>query len=310
MKSSELNVVTGAFSYTGKYITERLLEMGKNVMTFTGHPKRPHPFGSRVSVFPFNFEKPKELIKNLESADVLYNTYWIRFPHDMLTFEKAVEHTKTLIRAAEEAGIKRIVHVSVTNANENSPLPYFKGKGAIEKAIIDSKLSYAIIRPTLTFGIDDILINNISWLLRKSPVFAIPGTGEYELQPIFVEDLADIAIDAANKKESMIIDAAGPEVYTFEELVKLIAKKIQSKAMIIYLPPKAALSAAKIVGYMVKDILLTKDEVDGLMSNLLISKEKPRGKTSISDWLTQNADAVGTMHASELERHYQLTTLQ
>jgi len=304
MKSSELNVVTGAFSYTGKYITERLLEMGKNVMTFTGHPKRPHPFGRRVSVFPFNFEKPKELIKNLESADVLYNTYWIRFPHDMLTFEKAVEHTKTLIRAAEEAGIKRIVHVSVTNANENSPLPYFKGKGAIEKAIIDSKLSYAIIRPTLTFGIDDILINNISWLLRKSPVFAIPGTGEYELQPIFVEDLADIAIDAANKKESMIIDAAGPEVYTFEELVKLIAKKIQSKAMIIYLPPKAALSAAKIVGYMVKDILLTKDEVDGLMSNLLISKEKPRGKTGISDWLTQNADVVGTKHASELEKHY------
>ena len=310
MKSSELNVVTGAFSYTGKYITERLLEMGKNVMTFTGHPKRPHPFGRRVSVFPFNFEKPKELIKNLESADVLYNTYWIRFPHDMLTFEKAVEHTKTLIRAAEEAGIKRIVHVSVTNANENSPLPYFKGKGAIEKAIIDSKLSYAIIRPTLTFGIDDILINNISWLLRKSPVFAIPGTGEYELQPIFVEDLADIAIDAANKKESMIIDAAGPEVYTFEELVKLIAKKIQSKAMIIYLPPKAALSAAKVIGYMVKDVLLTKDEVDGLMSNLLISKEKPRGKTGISDWLTQNADVVGTMHASELERHYQLTTLQ
>ena len=304
MKSSELNVVTGAFSYTGKYITERLLEMGKNVMTFTGHPKRPHPFGRRVSVFPFNFEKPKELIKNLESADVLYNTYWIRFPHDMLTFEKAVEHTKTLIKAAEEAGIKRIVHISVTNANENSPLPYFKGKGAIEKAIIDSKLSYAIIRPTLTFGIDDILINNISWLLRKSPVFAIPGTGEYELQPIFVEDLADIAIDAANKKESMIIDAAGPEVYTFEELVKLIAKKIQSKAMIIYLPPKAALSAAKIVGYMVKDILLTKDEVDGLMSNLLISKEKPRGKTGISDWLTQNADVVGTKHASELEKHY------
>ncbi len=304
MKSSELNVVTGAFSYTGKYITERLLEMGKNVMTFTGHPKRPHPFGRRVSVFPFNFEKPKELIKNLESADVLYNTYWIRFPHDMLTFEKAVEHTKTLIRAAEEAGIKRIVHVSVTNANENSPLPYFKGKGAIEKAIIDSKLSYAIIRPTLTFGIDDILINNISWLLRKSPVFAIPGTGEYELQPIFVEDLADIAIDAANKKESMIIDAAGPEVYTFEELVKLIAKKIQSKAMIIYLPPKAALSAAKVIGYMVKDVLLTKDEVDGLMSNLLISKEKPRGKTGISDWLTQNADVVGTKHASELEKHY------
>lgn len=309
MKASELNVVTGAFSYTGKYITERLLAMGKNVMTLTGHPKRPNPFGSRVKAFPFNFEKPKELIKSLEGAAVLYNTYWIRFPHGTLTFEKAVEHTKTLINAAEEAGIKRIVHISVTNADEDSPLPYFKGKGIIEKAIIDSKLSYAIIRPTVTFAIEDILINNISWLLRKSPIFAIPGTGEYKLQPIFAEDLADIAVDAANKKENLIIDAAGPEIYTFEELVKLIAKKVHSKAMIIYLPPNAALSAAKVIGYIIKDILLTRDEVDGLMSNLLISNEKPRGKTSISGWLTQNADAVGTMHASELERHYQLTTL-
>ena len=174
-----------------------------------------------------------------------------------------------------------------------------------EKAIIDSGLSYAIIRPTVTFGIEDILINNITWLLRKFPVFAIPGTGEYKLQPIFVEDLADIAIDAANKNENLIIDAAGPEIYTFEELVKLIAKKIKSKARIVYLPPKAAFSASKLIGYIVKDILLTEDEIDGLMSNLLISKEKPRGETSISNWLEKNADAVGTMHASELERHYQ-----
>ncbi|MBI5043651.1 MAG: NAD(P)H-binding protein [Nitrospirae bacterium] len=304
MKASELNVVTGAFSFTGKYITERLLAMGKNVMTLTGHPKRPNPFGSRVSVFPFNFEKPKELIKNLEGAAILYNTYWVRFPHGSLTFEKAVEHTEILIKAAKEAGIKRIVHISITNADMDSPLPYFKGKGIIEKAIIDSKLSYAIIRPTVTFGIEDILINNIAWLLRKSPVFAIPGTGEYKLQPVFVEDLADIAIDASNKKENMIIDAAGPEIYTFEELVKLIIKKIHSKAVIIYLPPKAALSAAKVIGYMVKDILLTKDEIDGLMSNLLISKEKARGRAGISDWLEKNADIVGTMHASELERHY------
>jgi len=145
MKASELNVVTGAFSYTGKYITERLLALGKKVTTLTGHPKRPNPFGSRVEVSPFNFEKPKELIKTLEGAEILYNTYWIRFPHGSLTFEKAVEHTKTLINAAKEAGIKRIVHISITNADKDSRLPYFKGKGIIEKAIIDSKLSFESI---------------------------------------------------------------------------------------------------------------------------------------------------------------------
>jgi NADH dehydrogenase len=304
METPKLNVVTGAFGYTGKYITRRLLSRGEHVKTLTGHPNRPNPFGEQVRVVPFNFDHPSELTRSLEGATTLYNTYWVRFPHGGVTFEKAVENTKTLIRAAEEAGLRRIVHVSITNASPESPLPYFRGKGLLEEAIMASGLSYAIIRPTVIFGAEDILINNIAWLLRRFPLFAVPGTGDYRLQPIFVEDVAEIVVSAGHQTDNMLIDAVGPEIYTFDELVRLIAGKVGSRARIVHLPPGLALFLARLVGYVVKDVVLTQDEVEGLMAGLLVSEGPPTGQTRLSEWLTQNAGRVGAQYASELNRHY------
>jgi NADH dehydrogenase len=304
MGTPELNVVTGAFGYTGKYITRRLLSLGKQVRTLTGHPHRPSPFGNQVSVAPFNFDHPSQLVESLRGAATLYNTYWVRFSRGHVTFEKAIENTRALIRAAEEAGVRRIVHVSITNASEESPLPYFRGKGLLEKAIIHSRLSYAIIRPTVIFGPEDILINNIAWLLRRFPLFAVFGSGDYRLQPVFVEDVAEMAVSAAHQEENIIIDAVGPEIYTFDELVRLIADKIQSRARIIHLSPGAAFFLSRLIGYMVNDVVLTRDEVKGLMSNLLVSQSPPTGQTRLSEWLSHNAHRVGLRYASELRRHY------
>jgi len=304
MESLDLNVVTGAFGYTGKYITQKLLSMGKRVRTLTGHPNRPNPFGNQISVAPFHFDNPAELTRALQGATTLYNTYWIRFPYGQVTYDTAVANTKILINAAKEAGIRRIVHISITNASEESPFPYFKGKGILEKAIIHSNLSYAIIRPTVIFGHEDILINNIAWFLTKFPVFAIPGDGNYQLQPVFVEDVAGIAVNAGHFNDNMIIDAVGPEIFKYEELIRLIADSVKSKARIIHVRPGLALFLSKFIGYMVNDKVLTRDEVEGLMSNLLVSGNPPTGKTLLSDWLTQNTSIVGTSYASELDRHY------
>jgi len=304
MDAPELNVVTGAFSYTGKYIAQRLLSMGKGVTTLTGHPNRPNPFGDRVSVAPFHFDNPSELTKSLRGAATLYNTYWVRFPFAEDSFEKAVENTTTLIEAAKAAGVRRIVHISVTNASEDSPLPYFRGKGLLENAIVHSRLSYAIIRPTVIFGVEDILINNIAWLLRRFPVFVVPGAGDYRVQPVFAEDVAEIAVRAAHQDENIIVDAVGPETYTFDELVRLIADRIHSRARIIHLGPGLALFLTKPIGRLVRDVVLTREEVDGLMANLLLSEGPPTGQTLLSDWLGQNAGRVGARYASEVSRHF------
>jgi NADH dehydrogenase len=304
MEIPESNVVTGALGYTGKYITRRLLSMGERVKTLTGHPKRPNPFGNQVSIAPFSFDNPGQLTESLRGATTLYNTYWVRFSAGQATFDKAVENTRTLIKAAEEAGVGRMVHVSITNASAESPLPYFRGKGLLEQDIIHSRLSYAIIRPTVIFGPEDILINNIAWLLRRFPVFAVFGSGDYRLQPVFVEDMAEITVSAAHRHENVIVDAVGHEVYTFHEMVRLIADKINSRAKITHLKPGLAFFLSRLVGYMVNDVVLTRDEVQGLMSNLLVSESPPTGQTRLSDWLEQNAGSVGTRYASELRRHY------
>lgn len=303
MENPELNVVTGAFSHTGKYVTRRLLSMGESVRTLTGHPNRENPFDEQVSACPFNFDSPGQLVESLQGATTLYNTYWIRFPHRWGTFDEAVENSKTLIKAAEEAGVRRMVHISITSPSEESPFPYFRGKALMEKAIIDSKLAYAIVRPALIFGVEGILINNIAWLLRRFPVFAVPGSGDYRVQPIFVEDLAEIAVSAGHKDDNIVIDAVGPETFTFEELVRLIADRIHRRARIIHVRPGLVLFLARLIGCIVRDVVLTRDEIGGLMSNLLVSRDPAAGRTRLSQWLDENAEALGTNYASELRRH-------
>jgi nucleoside-diphosphate-sugar epimerase len=296
--------VTGAFSYSGKYITKRLLARGEEVITLTNHPNRPDPFDCKVKAFPLNFQNEQELISNLRSVDVLINTYWIRFDKDSNTQPKAVENTKVLVNAAAKAGVKRVVHYSITNPSANSHLPYFWGKAANEKAVMDSGMSYAILRPTVLFGKEDILINNIAWLLRNLPVFGLPGDGSYKLSPVYVDDLAELATEAVYKKENYIWDAVGPDEFTFKEMVQLIGEKVQATRLLIPLPPRLALLAAQFLSLFVKDVMLTPEEVDGLMSNLLISKETPRCKTSLRNWLEENKTTVGKQYASELARHF------
>ncbi|MBI5965939.1 MAG: NAD(P)H-binding protein [Chloroflexi bacterium] len=296
--------VTGAFSYSGKYIAKRLLERGEEVYTLTNHPDRPDPFNGKIQARPLNFANEAELIQSLRGADVLVNTYWIRFDKGSNTQPKAVENTKILVDAAAKAGVKRIVHISITNPSPASHLPYFWGKAANEKAVIDSGMSYAILRPTVLFGKEDILINNIAWLLRRLPVFGLPGNGSYKLSPVYVDDLAQMAVDSVYRTDSYIWDAVGPDELTFKQTVELIAKTIGISRPLISLPPRMALLAAQALSLFVKDVLLTPEEVDGLMSNLLISKEPARCKTSLEDWLAENKSTVGKVYASEIARHF------
>ena len=295
--------VTGAFSYSGKYITKRLLERGEEIITLTGHPNRPDPFNGKVKAYPLDFDEAG-MTKSLQDVDVLVNTYWVRFDKGANTQPNAVENTRKLVNAAKAAGVKRIVHISIANPSAESHLPYYWGKAANEKAVIDSGLSYAILRPTVLVGKEDVLINNIAFLLRRFPFFFIPGDGMYGIQPVYVEDLADLAVEGVYSKENYAIDAVGPDSYTFKDLVRLIGEKIGVKRPLISVPPRLALFAAQFLSLFVNDVILTPEEVDGLMGNLLVSKEPARAKTAFKDWLEGNRETVGAKYASELQRHY------
>jgi NADH dehydrogenase len=297
-------VITGAFSYTGKYAAEILLQRGYRVRTLTYHPNRPNPFGSAVPAFPFDFEEPEKLCKSLRGAFALVNTYWVRFRHGGSTFDRAFQNTQILINAAREAGVKRIVHVSIANPSLDSPLGYYRGKAELEQAICRSGLSYAILRPTVIFGREDILINNIAWFARHFPVFVVPGNGRYRIQPIFVGDMAQIVAAAVEREDDYVLDAVGPESFTFDELFTLISKAVDREPRLLHLPATVAYVITSLAGLFVRDVVLTWQEYRGLLSGLLASDRDPAGDTLLSKWVHENRSHLGAQYASELARHF------
>jgi NADH dehydrogenase len=308
VSSQPTDVVTGAFSYSGAQIAELLLESGRRVRTLTHHPEREHRLQTSVEARPYRFDDPAELARSFEGAETLYNTFWVRFDHGATSFANAIESSRMLFYAARQAGVRRIVHVSITNPSVESPLPYFRGKALVEYALAQCGVPYTIVRPTLVFGGErDVLVNNIAWILRRMPAIALPGDGAYLVQPVHVDDLARICVEAGAASGSQVIDAAGPETMSFRELVTGIRGAVDTRSPIVRLPAPVMLAAARALGLLVRDVVLTGDEIRGLMSGLLISHEPPRGRLAFSDWLERNRSAVGRCYANELQRHFAAT---
>jgi len=295
-------IVTGAFGYSGKYIAHRLLAAGRRVRTLTNSLQRQNPFGAAIEAHPYNFDHPEELRCSLEGARALINTYWVRFDHGDFTHALAIRNTLRLFEAAKRAGVERFVHVSITNPSTESPLPYFRGKAELESALRSSGLSYAILRPTVLFGQEDILINNIAWMLRRFPVFGVFGDGNYRLQPIFVDDLAKLAVEMADVSDNLVQDATGPETFTYRELVSVIGRAIGRERPIIGVPPRLGVLFGRLLGRLVGDVVVTPEEVAGLMQNLLVTGSPGAGHTSLSQWVVQHGERLGLRYSSELAR--------
>jgi uncharacterized protein YbjT (DUF2867 family) len=298
----ELHAVTGAFGYSGRYIARKLLELGADVITLTNSPERASPFGDRVRAFPLCFDDMARLAESLRGVDVLYNTYWVRFNHRRFTHAQAVRNTLALFEAARRAGVRRVVHVSITNPSEESPLEYFAGKARLERALRESGLSHAVLRPTVLFGREDILTNNIAWALRRFPLFAVFGDGSYRLQPIFVEDLAELAVTQAQRAENSLINAIGPETFTYRALVEAVGSAIGRKPRIVSVSPGLGYAASRLIGWVVRDTFVTREEIQGLMNGLLCVDTPPTRATPLTDWMRANAATLGCHYASELAR--------
>jgi len=304
---TEKDLVTGAFSYSGSRIAELLMDSGRDVRTLTHHPDRDHPLRSRVQALPYRFEDPDSLAASLEGITTLYNTYWVRFERGHTTFTNAVENSCALFEAARRAGVARIVHVSIANPSIDSPLPYYRGKALVEQALAAAGVPYAIVRPTFFFGGgSDILANNIAWILRRMPLFVVPGDGRYLVQPIHVDDLAHICLQAARGRSDVILDAAGPDTTSFEELVRAIRDAVGQRTPILHAPPAAMAAFARALSFVVRDVVLTPDEIRGLTAGLLTSHRPALGQISFLEWLNENGPTLGRAYANELARHFRM----
>jgi NADH dehydrogenase len=282
------HAVTGATSFTGRFIASRLSEAGDEVRNL-----------GRAEL-----AEPDRLLAALEGADTLYNTFWIRFERGPITYAWATERSRLLFETARRAGVRRIVHISVINASHLAPTAYFRAKAVVEDALVASGVGHAIVRPTVTFGPGDILVNNLAWTLRRLPAFGIPGDGRYPIQPVHVEDVAAVAVRAGEAPETMTIDAAGPEILSFNEFVGLVREAIGSRTLLVHLPVAASLAGARLIGLAVRDVVLTRSEVTELQDRLMFSSAPPAGTIRLADWLSANAEGLGRRWASELDRHF------
>jgi NADH dehydrogenase len=300
---SGVDLVTGAFSYSGRAIADALLASGRNVRTLTGHPDRADA-SSIIDVRPLDFDDLIGLERSLDGVTTLYNTYWVRFARNGIDHALAVENSRLLFLAAARAGVQRIVHVSITNPSVTSPLPYFRGKAMVERALAESGVSYAVLRPAILFGGAGVLLNNIAWLLRHAPVFAIGGRGDYRIRAIHVDDLARLALSKASERTSSITDAVGPERPTFTELVHQIRSAVESRSVVVHVPGPLLIVCARALGVALRDVLLTADEYHAMAAGLADVDGPATGSTSLSAWLEANAATLGLAYANELSRHF------
>ncbi|MGH3066204.1 MAG: NAD(P)H-binding protein [Gaiellaceae bacterium] len=299
---AELDVVTGAFSFTGRHIAELLLTRGRRVRTLARHLDPAHPLAGKVDVASLAFDE--SLADSLRGADTLYNTYWVRFERGEATFDRAVENSAALFRAAAAAGVRRIVHVSVANPDLRSPFPYFRGKAQTEQALGGIGVSHAIVRPTLVFGPEDILVNNIAWGLRHIPVFLIGADGCGEVQPVSVRDTASICVEAGVREDDVILDAAGPQRWAYADFVELIRVAVNGRARVGHTSLRTALVAARVAGFFLRDVVVTRDELEALEAGLLVSNETPLGTERFDEWVAENGHGLGRRYTSEVARNF------
>jgi len=294
--------VTGAFGYSGRYITQRLLTAGHEVITLTNSARRPNPFGAQVAAFPYHFDEPGKLCDTLRGVQTLVNTYWVRFDHRLFTHGQAVANTRILFDATRAAGVRRIVHVSITNPDRTSDLPYFRGKAELEAALQSLGVSCCILRPTVLFGKEDVLINNIAWSLRHLPVMGVFGSGDYKLQPIYVDDLAQAAAEQVGGERNEVLEAIGPETFTYRELVARIRSALGVRRPIVAVPPRLGYWACRLLGLLVGDVIITREEIRGMMENRLFVQAHPLGSTKLTEWIDRHKDTLGRHYTSELAR--------
>jgi uncharacterized protein YbjT (DUF2867 family) len=303
--TAQLDVVTGAFSYSGAAISRELTGRGHEVRTLTGHPDRA-PADTGIAVRPLDLADPAGLRESLAGAHTLYNTYWVRFAHGAISHEVAVRNSQTLFTAARDAGIQRIVHVSITNPSLTSADSYFRGKAEVERALAQTGIPHAVARPAILFGGNGVLINNIAWLLRRLPVFAVGGGGRYRIRPIHVSDLASLCADLGERPDTVTVDAVGPESVEFRDLVAMIKAATGSHALLMPVPGRLIPALAAGLNLMLRDTLLTADEYRAMAAGLADSAAPSTGTASLAQWIQRHGTDLGRRYANELDLHFRL----
>ncbi len=292
------DVVTGAFGYSGAAIAAELLRRGRAVRALTNHPDPQQGEGTQIQTWPLEFTDGN-LRSCLRGVDTLYNTYWARFPATGTPFTEAVANSRALFSVAAQVGVRRIVHVSITHPDLESPYPYFRGKAMVEQDLVASGVPYAIARPAFLFGARPVLINNMAWACRHLPLVPVGDGGRYIVRGIHVNDLAALCADLADGPAGTVLDAVGPDRITFRELLEQVRDVVSPRTAIVSVPGRMLTAAADMLALVLRDQILTRDEYQAMAAGLADSQGTTTGSTRFTDWIHQAGPGLGHQYIND-----------
>ena len=229
MSNISTNVaVTGANGFVGKNVRKFLY---KNKVRVLGISRKNFAKYSTETKAQSKNLLEQRLQKKLKNYDALVHLIGIGVESSGSTFEEInVNLTKNTIKLCKKSGIKKIIYISGLGVSKNNTSNYFTSKYKAEQEIINSGLDYTIFRASYIIGKTDHLTKSLSKQMKKG-VIIIPGSGKYQLQPIFVEDVAKIILKSILEKKfsKKILDLVGPRKISFEDFVKLFSKNTKVK---------------------------------------------------------------------------------
>lgn len=219
MKKSLQVAITGANGFVGRNVGKFLTQKGINTIPIVRKNKKYHiKFSTPVVSCDLS---EKYLVAKLQGCSVLIHLIGQGRQTSDLGYEKVnVCLTKNAVNLCKKAGIKRIIYISGLGVQKNTTFSYFISKYKAEQEIINSGLDYTIFRASYIIGKDDSLTQFLSSQIKNKMVI-VAGSGNYRIQPIFVEDVAQVFLQAIlyKKYSKKIIDLVGPKTITYNKFV-------------------------------------------------------------------------------------------
>jgi len=229
--------VFGGTGFVGRRVVRHLRESGTRVRIVSRHPRLGEDDGIEQIAADAHDERSVEAA--VAGADGVVNAISLYVEHRRDTFHSVhVETAAKIARTARRAGIRRFVHVSGISADTASPSPYIRSRGEGEAAVQTAFPGAVIVRPAVMFASDDAFLTTILRLLRSLPAYPIFGDGRTMLQPVYVDDVAAAIaqILRQSQKPYPVYELAGPRVYSYEELLRTIARIAGLRPVLIRMP--------------------------------------------------------------------------
>jgi len=213
--------ITGANGFVAKNLRKVLNEKKINTISISRRNFKPYKHESKI--ISSNLSEDT-ILPNLRNCDALVHLIGIGKEETGSNYTIInLGLTQKIIKICKKAKIKKIIYLSGLGVSKNSTSNYFISKFKAEQEIVNSGLDYTIFRPSYIIGNGDLLSKNLKKQIKKGTII-IPSSGKYKLQPIFVNDVAEIILKAtvSNNFSKRILDLVGPETVSFENFVKTL----------------------------------------------------------------------------------------